>query len=112
MPQGRTCNLRDRRRRVCALAHRAPPPPSIQLDPRLLRHFMHDTANKVVVWAARDLDDRIDAWFPGRLGKPETNARPPQKTRGRVLPGKTEGDARVEMADGRIIEGSHLLVLS
>lgn len=29
-----------------------------------------------------------------------------------VLPGKTEGDARVEMADGRIIEGSHFLVLS
>lgn len=28
----------------------------------------------------------------------------------RVLPGETEGGARVEMADGRIIEGSHLLV--
>lgn len=28
----------------------------------------------------------------------------------RVLPGKTEGGARVEMADGRIIAGSHMLV--
>lgn len=28
----------------------------------------------------------------------------------RVLPGETEGGARVEMADGRIIAGSHLLV--
>ncbi|WP_372657854.1 mercuric reductase [Hydrogenophaga sp.] len=28
----------------------------------------------------------------------------------RVLPGEAEGDARVEMTDGRTIEGSHLLV--